>query len=564
MNLRNLLESRVVSAMTACGLHGNPLLQTAARPEFGDYQVNGIMALAKQSKRNPRELASAVAAALGTDDVVESAEVAGPGFINLRCRADVLGQPLEQPVHLEQTTAAQTVVVDYSAPNLAKEMHVGHLRSSIIGDAMVRTLTALGHHVIRQNHVGDWGTQFGMLLTHMQATNADTQVLADLEAFYVQAKARFDADPEFAERARANVVALQSGEPAARTAWQAFIGVSLSHCQAVYDRLGVLLRPEDVKPESAYNDDLAPIVTELQAKGLLVESAGARCVFLDEFKGKDGTPLPLIVQKSDGGFLYATTDLAAIRYRHDILHANRVLYFVDARQTLHFRQVFAVARAAGFAPATMSLEHLPFGAMLGKDGRPFKTRAGGVVKLVDLLVEAEQRAREIVDAKSADVPDAERADIARAVGIGAIKYADLSKHRTNDYVFDWEQMLSFDGNTAPYLQYACARIRSVFRRADGSSEAASLTPRHAAERQLALQLLRFQEVVEQVAIEGLPHHLCTYLYELATRFSQFYEHCPILSADADDRARRLAYCRRTLETLEQGLHLLGIVVPERM
>ena len=564
MNLRNLLEARVVLAMQACGLVGYPQLQTAARPEFGDYQVNGIMALAKQARRNPRELAAEVVAALRTADITEAAEIAGPGFINLRFTADALGAALESSSRIEQTTTPQTVVIDYSAPNLAKEMHVGHLRSTIIGDAMVRTLEALGHHVIKQNHVGDWGTQFGMLLTHLQGNHENTQVLADLETFYVQAKQRFDNEPAFAEQARANVVALQSGNLAARAAWQQFIDISLSHCQAVYDRLGVLLQPIDVMPESAYNDDLTPVVTALREQGLLVTSDGALCVFLDQFKGKDGTPLPLIVQKTDGGFLYATTDLAAIRHRHKVLHADRVLYFVDARQTLHFRQVFAVAQAAGFAPQTMRLEHLPFGAMLGKDGRPFKTRAGGTVKLVDLLTEAELRARAVVDAKSTDVPAEERDRIAHAVGIGAVKYADLSKHRTNDYVFDWEQMLSFDGNTAPYLQYACARIRSLFRRADGSSETAGLNPQHVAERQLVMQLLRFQEVVEQVGNEGCPHHLCGYLYDLATRFSQFYEQCPVLNAEANDRARRLAYCRRTLNTLETGLSLLGIEVPERM
>jgi len=564
MNLRKLLEARVVEAMQACGLSGNPQLQTAARPEFGDYQVNGIMALARQARRNGRELAAEVVAALQIADIAEAAEIAGPGFINLRLRVDALGQALQSSTRIEKTTTPQTVVIDYSAPNLAKEMHVGHLRSTIIGDAMVRTLEALGHRVIKQNHVGDWGTQFGMLLTHMQGSNEKTGVLADLEAFYVRAKQRFDSEPDFAERARANVVALQSGNPVARTAWQQFINISLSHCQAVYDRLGVLLQPADVMPESAYNDDLAPVVVALREQGILVESDGAMCVFLDQFKGKDGSPLPLIVQKSDGGYLYATTDLAAIRHRHKVLHADRVLYFVDARQTLHFRQVFAVARAAGFAPPTMRLEHLPFGAMLGKDGRPFKTRTGGVVKLADLLTEAELRARAIVDTRSTDVPADERDRIAHAVGIGAVKYADLSKHRTNDYVFDWEQMLSFDGNTAPYLQYACARIRSLFRRAEGSSESAGLNPQHAAERQLVMQLLRFQEVVEQVSDEGLPHFLCGYLYDLATRFSQFYEQCPILTAPADDRARRLAYCRRTLTTLEQGLELLGIEVPQRM
>ena len=568
MNLRNLLEARVTQAMQACGLVGNPQLQTAARPEFGDYQVNGIMALAKQAKRNPRELAAEVVAALQTADITDAAEIAGPGFINLRFRSDALGAALESSAGIEQTTHPQTVVIDYSAPNLAKEMHVGHLRSTIIGDAMVRTLEALGHRVIKQNHVGDWGTQFGMLLTHMQGNNENTQVLADLEAFYVQAKQRFDNEPEFAEQARANVVALQSGNPEARAAWQQFINISQSHCQAVYERLGVLLQPADVMPESAYNDDLAPVIAALREQGLLVESDGALCVFLDQFKGKDGTPLPLIVQKTDGGFLYATTDLAAIRHRHKVLHADRVLYFVDARQTLHFRQVFAVAQTAGFAPQTMRLEHLPFGAMLGKDGRPFKTRAGGTVKLVDLLMEAELRARAIVDTKSKDAPAAERDRIAHAVGIGAVKYADLSKHRTNDYVFDWDQMLSFDGNTAPYLQYAHARICSIFRRANierASVRNFSPTISHAAERDLAMRVLQFDSALWDTIDKYSPHRLCTYLYDLAASFSSFYEQCPVLKAETEtERDSRLMLCDLTARVMQTGLGVLGIEAPEQM
>jgi arginyl-tRNA synthetase len=581
MNLRAVIEQRLIQAMQKAGLSGNPLVQTAARPEFGDYQANGIMALAKQAKRNPRELAQAVIDQLDAQDLVEPPEVAGPGFINLRLRASYIGTALRSTSGIEPTAHPQRVVIDYSAPNLAKEMHVGHLRSTIIGDAIARVLAALGHHVIRQNHVGDWGTQFGMLLTHMQDAGANSAELADLESFYVAAKKRFDEEPEFAERSRTAVVALQSGEVGARAAWQQFIHVSLSHCQDVYERLGVLLTSADVMPESAYNDDLESTLKDLDTQGLLTRSDGAQCVFLDGFKAKDGSVLPLIVQKSDGGYLYATTDLAAIRYRNKILHADRVLYLVDARQALHFRQVFAVAEAAGFKAATMQLEHMPFGTMLGKDGRPFKTRAGGVVKLSGLLDEAEERALEVVRGKNPEFAPEESRQIARIVGIGAVKYSDLSKHRTNDYVFDWDQMLSFDGNTAPYLQYVCARIRSVFRReqanreGDASSEVEAahnsahasnvdLTPVHPAERSLVLQLLRLQEVVENVAAEGLPHYLCAWLYELATRFSQFYEQCPVLGAEALDRQRRLVYCRKTLGTMELGLGLLGISVPVRM
>ena len=566
MNLKALLNERVAAALAACGAPGDGLVQTAARPEFGDYQANGVMAAAKRAGANPRELAGRVIEALDLGDIASSLDIAGPGFINITLAPDFLTRQLANGVGVARAETRERVVVDYSAPNLAKEMHVGHLRSTIIGDAMVRMLEALGHEVIRQNHVGDWGTQFGMLLTYMKDENASAEALADLETFYRQAKLRFDEDADFADRARATVVALQAGEGWARAAWQQFIDVSMSHCQSVYEALNVTLSPDDVMPESAYNDALAGVVERLDGAGLLSESDGAQCVFLDEFKGKDGSPLPVIVQKSDGGYLYATTDLAAIDHRSHALTAQRVLYLVDVRQSLHFRQVFAVARAAGFASADIRLEHLAFGAMLGTDGKPFKTREGGVVKLADLLAEARERARAIVDEKNPDLSDAEKVAISQAIGIGAVKYADLSKNRTSDYVFDWEQMLSFDGNTAPYLQYACARIRSIFRKADQASEVsgAVTAPVEEPERLLVLSLCRMQEVVEQAAEDGFPHYLCAYLYEVATRSSQFYEQCNILNAEGDARERRLNYCAQTLATLTLGLSLLGIEAPERM
>ncbi len=567
MNVKALLNQRVAEALARAGAPGDGLVQAAARPEFGDYQANGVMAAAKRAGAKPRELAAQVIELLDLDDIAAPPEVAGPGFINIRLRAEFLADQAARPVSIQPSNTPEKVVVDYSAPNLAKEMHVGHLRSTIIGDAIARTLEALGHEVVRQNHVGDWGTQFGMLLAYMRESGANSAELADLESFYRKAKVRFDEDAAFADTARATVVALQSGEAWAREAWQHFIDVSMAHCQSVYDTLGVTLGPSDVMAESAYNDALAPIVAQLGEAGLLTESDGAQCVFLEAFQGKDGSPLPVIVQKSDGGYLYATTDLAAIRHRAQSLHAERVLYLVDVRQSLHFRQVFAVARAAGFASERTRLEHLAFGAMLGKDGKPFKTRAGGVVKLAELLDEAKSRAEAIVAEKNPDLDAATRTEIAAAVGIGAVKYADLSKNRTSDYAFDWEQMLSFDGNTAPYLQYACARIRSIFRRAGGLPEAVSaqqLLPVEESERQLLVMMCRFQEVVEQTAEDGFPHYLCTYLYELATRFSQFYEQCPILQADDVVRMRRLSYCMQTLHTLTFGLNLLGIDAPERM
>jgi arginyl-tRNA synthetase len=445
-------------------------------------------------------------------------------------------------------------------------MHVGHLRSTIIGDALVRVFTALGHHVIRQNHVGDWGTQFGMLIAHLDEIGANSEQLADLEVFYQAAKVRFDDDQAFAQRARGQVVALQSGEPEVRAAWQRFIEVSLNHCETIYQRLGVQLTRANVRAESSYNDDLDEIVSQLDDAGLLTRSDGADCVFLDQFTGKDGLPLPVIVRKSDGGYLYATTDLAAARYRCQTLHADRVLYFVDARQSLHFQQVFAVAEKAGFVTESCKLEHHPFGNMLGPDGRPFRTRAGEVIKLADLLDEARQRAEHLVRAKNPELSEAQIDTIAEAVGIGAVKYADLSKSRTTDYVFDWDQMLSFDGNTAPYLQYAHTRINSMFAR--GGLKLGSLSG-HAtldepAERDLGALLIRFQEIVDQVARDAFPHHLCSYLVDVAARYMQFYESCPVLSQEEPIRTSRLLLSQRTADVLETGLGLLGIKTVERM
>jgi arginyl-tRNA synthetase len=576
--LRADLEARIASALAAAGAaDAPPVVQAAARPEFGDYQANGVMGAAKRLKLKPRELAERVLAAADFGDLVEKAEIAGPGFINLTLSRTALA---ERVAALRDTVLAPTaapadispVVVDYSAPNLAKEMHVGHLRSTIIGDAMVRTLEHTGHRVIRQNHVGDWGTQFGMLLTYMDELDHDgapaslTHELEDLESFYRKAKARFDDDAAFADRARQTVVRLQSGDAHCRARWAEFIDVSLSHCEAIYGRLGVTLGRSDVQAESAYNDDLATTVADLDAAGLLTESEGAQCVFLDEFRGKDDAPLPLIVQKSGGGYLYATTDLAAVRHRHGTLHSDRALYFVDKRQALHFRQVFAVARAAGFAPDTMRLEHMPFGTMLGEDGRPFRTRAGDVVKLADLLDEAEERAFALVSEKNPDLPEAERREIARVVGIGAVKYADLSKNRTSDYVFSWETMLSFDGNTAPYLQYACSRIRSLFRRAEVDRATYRCEPAldEPAERALALTLVRLPETLEQIVATGQPHLLCSHLYEIASGFTTFYEQCPVLTAEPAIRDGRLALAQLAGEALEAGLGLLGIEALERM
>ncbi|MGB1922079.1 MAG: arginine--tRNA ligase, partial [Alcanivorax sp.] len=469
---------------------------------------------------------------------------AGPGFINFFQADDWLTGLLDRALadeHLgvARPAQAQTVVVDYSSPNLAKEMHVGHLRSSIIGDAVVRTLEFLGHKVVRQNHVGDWGTQFGMLLAYLEeqkSEESDTELsreLGDLEGFYRAAKQRFDESDAFATRARSLVVKLQAGDEDCLALWREFNSVSLSHCQAVYDRLGVSLTPADVRGESAYNDDLAQVVSDLDAKGLLSEDQGAQCVFMDEFKNKEGAPLPVIVKKADGGYLYATTDLAALRYRAGTLHADRMLYFVDQRQALHFQQMFSLAKRAGFVPENTELEHMGFGTMNGPDGRPFKTRDGGTVKLIDLLDEAEQRAYTLVRDKNPELDDSALRTIAHAVGIGAVKYADLSKNRSSDYIFNFDQMLSFEGNTAPYLLYAYTRVASVFRKAglDMADVNGDFLLQEEAEQALAARLVQFGEVLESVAEKGLPHLLCTYLYDVAGLFSTFYEHCPILSGD---------------------------------
>ncbi|MEJ6651584.1 MAG: arginine--tRNA ligase [OM182 bacterium] len=554
----------------------NPNVITASKPEFGDYQANGVMGIAKKLGRNPRELGTELLARLNAaaNPLVSHYELAGPGFINIHLAGDALrdraNELLVEPSLLVlPTESPQTIVVDYSSPNLAKEMHVGHLRGTIIGDSIARILERQGNRVIRQNHVGDWGTQFGMLITFMRESSAEAgMALADLEGFYRAAKQRFDADSEFADRARESVVKLQGGDPEYLEAWQAFISTSLTHCQAVYDKLNVTLSMTDLKAESFYNPQLEGVVTRLENTGLLKDSDGARCVFLDEFVGKDGEPLPVIIQKTDGGYLYATTDLAAVDYRCHELKADRSLYVVDARQSLHFQQVFAVAAAAGFSDEAISLEHISYGTMMGSDGKPFKTRSGDVVKLVDLLDEAVARAFDLVSSKNPDLEETERRHIAQAVGIAAVKYADLSKNRTSDYLFDWSSMLSFEGNTAPYLMYAYARIKTLLAKqavdTDGIisfPESVALAPE---EKALLLKSLQLAETIDAVAQDCFPNTLSNYLYELSASFMRFYEACPIQGTDAATRANRLSLCVLASEALKQGLDLLGIETLERM
>jgi len=577
LTIKESLEKTITDALVqVCGIRdAKGQVIYASRPEFGDYQANGVMAVARQLRQNPRDLATQVINALTGNPFIARAEVAGPGFINIFLNSDLLASRasacLSDPNALiVQSLRPQTIVVDYSSPNLAKEMHVGHLRGTIIGDSIVRILEALGHCVIRQNHVGDWGTQFGMLIAHMNSLSSDENTLssnlADLEGFYRAAKQRFDAEPEFADQARAYVVKLQQGDADCLAAWQRFIDESLRHCEDIYNLLSISLKRSDLRAESFYNNDLANIVDDLNDKGLLSESDGAQCVFLDDFKGKDGSPLPVIIQKRDGGFLYASTDLAAIRYRSETLGADRVLYVVDARQSLHFQQVFAVARAANFVHQNCKLEHIAYGTMMGEDGKPFKTRSGDIVKLRELLNEAVSRAQDLVTERNPALSDLEKALIANTVGIASVKYSDLSKNRTSDYVFDWSSMLSFEGNTAPYLLYAYARIQSVLRRL----EDASVTPgdiiqlEQSEERALVVKILQFAELVQQLGEDCYPNQLCLYLYELSGLFMKFYESCPILKSAGKVRTSRLALANLTAITLKKGLNLLGIEPLQRM
>ena len=576
MNIQALLSEKVSQAMVAVGAPANcePQVRQSAKVQFGDYQANGIMAVAKALGMPPRQLAEKVLEQLDLTGIASKVEIAGPGFINIFLEPAWLSQQVDKVLAAPKLgvapVAPQTIVVDYSAPNVAKEMHVGHVRSTIIGDAAVRTLEFLGHNVIRANHVGDWGTQFGMLIAFLEKQqNEDHEdiALADLEAFYREAKRTYDEDPAFAERARGYVVKLQGGDAYCRAMWKKLVDITMSQNQLIYDRMNVTLSRNDVMGESLYNDMLPGIVADLKAKGLAVESEGATVVFLDEFKNKEGEPMGVIIQKKDGGYLYTTTDIACAKYRYETLHADRVLYYIDSRQHQHLMQAWTIVRKAGYIPDSLPLEHHMFGMMLGKDGKPFKTRAGGTIKLADLLDEAVDRATRLVSAKNPDMPADELNQLANIVGIGAVKYADLSKSRTTDYIFDWDNMLAFEGNTAPYMQYAYTRVLSVFRKAGIDENGISGVTQIAESREaaLAVRLLQFEETITQVARDGTPHVMCAYLYDLAGLFSGFYEHCPILSAeDEATKQSRLRLALLTAKTLKQGLDTLGIQTVERM
>lgn len=578
---QHVIAARVQDALSAAFGPSYADADPVIRPsQFADLQANVALPLAKKLGRRPREVADEIVARFDAGDVVADVQVSGPGFINLTfgdawiarqaevvLTADRLGVPAaEHP---------QKVVVEYSSPNVAKEMHVGHLRTTIVGDAVARILGFLGHEVVRDNHVGDWGTPFGMLIEHLldlgeDAAARDDSSVSDLTAFYQAAREKFDTDPAFAERARTRVVRLQAGDAETLRLWNVLVDVSKRYFNSVYRRLGVSLTDDDIKGESFYNDLLAPTVQELEDKGIAVVSDGALCAFPPGFTGREGEPLPVIIRKSDGGYNYSTTDLATIRYRVDTEHVNRMIYVVGAPQSLHFQMVFAVARTAGWLnDDDVRAEHAQIGNVLGADGKILRTRAGGTVKLSELLDEAVERAgaefdkiehREAFD-------EATRADIVEKVGMGAVKYADLSVALDSEYIFDFDRMVPFHGKTGPYLQYTAARIRSIFRLGGTAPEEATgpIELGHPAERALALKLLDFGPVLAQAGELAEPHRLAGYVYEVASAYTTFYENCPVLKADDDETRRsRLALSAATLRTLVTGLDLLGVPTPERM
>jgi arginyl-tRNA synthetase len=586
--VRSLLEERLRAALDALNLDSSAAeVAPSSDARFGDYQSNTAMVLAKRERRNPRELGTAIAEKIDVSGIAAPPELAGAGFLNFRLDPAFLDRAAaelfsDDRCGVEPTTTPRTIVIDFSSPNVAKPMHVGHIRSTFLGDCLARIARFLGHRVITDNHIGDWGTQFGMLLlgwkTELDRAALESDPLGEMERLYKLISARCREDAATLERARSELVKLQSGDEENLALWQEMIRLSQSQFDSVYSRLGVTF--DVTLGESFYNPRLKTVVEELKSRGIAVESDGAWCVFSDRsgdpgddpflVRDKDGwRDNPAIVQKSDGASNYTTTDLATLEYRLETWSPDEILYVTDGRQQLHFRQLFAIFRR-WHPEVRVRLAHAWFGTILGEDNKPFKTRSGEVVKLQDLLDEAEERAGKLVAEKNPDLPAEERAVIARKVGIGAVKYADLSPHRQTDYVFSWDRMLSFQGNTAPYLQYSCVRIRSIFRKAAEAGippldpQISSLPCPEPAERTLVIKLLLIGEVLPQVLEDFRPNLLATYLYELASAFHAFFESCPVLKSEGDTRTARLALCATTLRTLETGLGLLGIEVPERM
>jgi len=567
----DLVNTRLQAAYAALVPGADPVLRTSDR---SDYQSNGVMALAKQLGRPPRDVATDVVAALDFSGI-GTVEIAGPGFLNITLAPELLQSQLATMLgdaHLGVTPSRspKTVVIDYSAPNVAKEMHVGHLRSTVIGDALSRMYQFHGDTVIARNHVGDWGTPFGMLIEHLLDLGENEAIaelsIGDLDSFYRGARAKFEGDEAFKDRSRSRVVLLQGGDTETNRLWRILVDQSVLYFSEVYAKLDILLTTDDVVGESFYNDMLADVVRDLKEAGLIVESDGALCVFPEGFTNRDGEPLPLIVQKRDEGFGYAATDLAAVRDRVSHLQADELLYVVGAPQAQHLEMVYAVARMAGWLPANIRCEHVAFGNVLGPDRKMFKSRSGETVKLVGLLDEAIERADAALRERNTDLSDDARHELATQIARAAVKYADLSTERQRDYVFDLDRMIAFEGDTGPYLQYAHARIRSIFRRAGETFDAtnAHFVLGEPAERHLALGLLEFSEAFD-VALAALqPHKLCVYLFDLAQRFTSFYDACPVLSSEGDTRGSRLALCELTSRVLATGLAVLGIDAPEQM
>ena len=563
MQIKNYLDTVLQNTLNS--LNFNPKLKEfspATKVEFGDFQYNGAMGLAKELKQNPRAIAATIANELAKNPIFSKVEIAGPGFINVVVAKEFLQEHLLSALN-ERAGANKKegirVVVDYSSPNMAKQMHVGHLRSTIIGDALANLFEFLGDEVIRQNHIGDWGTQFGMLIAYFEEQGDEaSKSLSDLEEFYEAAKKRFDKDENFAKKAREYVVKLQSGDEGCLKLWREFIDITLKHCQEVYDKLGVGLDKSCVRGESAYNESLPKIVELMKEKDLAKVSQGATCIF---FEDKEN---PLIIQKADGGYLYATTDLAAIQYRVEVLKAKRICYVVDARQSEHFELVFKAARMAKIAPEDVLLEHIAFGMVLDKSGKPFKTREGGTVKLIDLINEAVKRAKNFIKNRK-DLSQEEIEKIATVIGVGSLKYADLSINRTSNYIFDWDKMLSLEGNTALYMQYAYARINSILKKAN-SFDVSEVILSDEIERRLALKILSFEDVLLNAYKEAMPHLIAAYLYDLATLFTKFYENNPILKEGIEEKLKnsRLILAKASANVIKTGLKILGIEVLERI
>ncbi|WP_348666126.1 arginine--tRNA ligase [Arsenophonus symbiont of Ornithomya chloropus] len=575
MNIHSLLSKKITHALISAGApkNSNAHVHPSKKRKFGDYQSNGIMVAAKKIGIPPRKLAEKILTLLKIDNIASKIEIAEPGFINIFLDKQWIAKNISltlQDSKLGITSInPQTIIVDYSSPNIAKEMHIGHLRSTILGDAITRTLEFLGHKVIRANHIGDWGTQFGMLIAYLKTMKKEKQniSLSEIETFYREAKKIYDENKNFSELSRNYVIKLQSGNKDCRKIWHQLVSLSMNNNQYIYNRLNVTLSKKDIIGESFYNDMLPDIIRDLKSKGLAVESNGAIVVYLDEFKNKNGHPMGVIIQKKDGGYLYTTTDIACAKYRYEVLHADRILYYTDSRQHQHLIQVWKILHKAGYLPKSIKLEHHMFGMILSKDGKPFKTRSGETIKLKDLLDEAIKRAEHLIRKKTSKIPENELAVIINAVAIGAIKYSDLSKNRTTNYVFDWDNILTFEGNTAPYMQYAYTRICSILKHVNINSldlmQPVILNNEY--EEILAIRLLQFEETILSVAHAGLPHIMCTYLYNLACVFSSFYEKCPILyEKNHILKNSRLKLALLTQKTLKIGLDTLGIETIEKM